>query len=100
MSTYESETIPIVYSPEQLSDAIRETLHTLLQPVAELECLRRKECLTQEEVAKLYGISAATLRTKRSKGGGPCFRQGPERGSVYYTHDDIQSWIKSIKKRG
>lgn len=87
------------FSIVQLDTAIHDVLRELLAPVAELEILRRQECLTETEVEKLYSIPAATLRTKRSRGGGPAFRQGASKGAVYYTHTDIRAWLDSLKKR-
>jgi hypothetical protein len=44
-----------------------------LETVVEMEVLRRKECLTEDEAAKLYSLPAASLRTDRYLGRGPRF---------------------------
>lgn len=85
---------------EELSTTLKGVLSELMQPVIELEMLQRKVCLTEIDVQKLYGIPAQTLRTKRCRGGGPQYRQGAVKGSVIYTHDDIQQYLSSIKKLG
>lgn len=85
---------------EEFSSTLRNVLENMLQPVIDIEILRRKECLTAFEVETLYNIPETTLRTKRCRGGGPAFRQGVERGSVVYTHEDIKFWLNNIKKRG
>lgn len=58
-----------------LEKAIAAALEKILAPVAEVICemerIRRKEYLTEKEVALLFSLSAATLKTQRSRGGGP-----------------------------
>lgn len=58
-----------------LEKIIAETLEKILTPVAEAICemerIRRKEYLTEKEAALLFSLSAATLKTQRSRGGGP-----------------------------
>ena len=82
-----------------VSESFQSVLQNMLTPVVNLELLKRKEALTEKEVDALYGISANTLRTKRARGGGPTYRQGPERGNVLYTHKDIVKYLENIKKR-
>ena len=60
-----------------VSESFQSVLQNMLTPVVNLELLKRKEALTEKEVEALYGISANTLRTKRARGGGPTYRQGP-----------------------
>ena len=58
-----------------LEKAVTDALEKILAPVAETICemerIRRKEYLTEKEVALLFSLSAATLKTQRSRGGGP-----------------------------
>ena len=58
-----------------LEKAVAATLEKILAPVAEAICemerVRRKEYLTEKEAALLFSLSAATLKTLRSRGGGP-----------------------------
>ena len=58
-----------------LGKLIANTLEKLLAPVAETICemerLRRKEYLTEKEAALLFSLSAATLKTQRSRKNGP-----------------------------
>lgn len=60
-----------------LEKAVADALEKILAPVAETICemerIRRKEYLTEKEVEKLFSLSAATLKTQRSRGGGPLF---------------------------
>lgn len=60
-----------------LEKTVATVLERLLAPVAETICemerIRRKEYLTEKEVALLFSLSAATLKTQRSRGGGPTF---------------------------
>jgi hypothetical protein len=96
---------PVPQSPPALSDLVREAvaqelrsalaeLPTVFNAAAELEVLRRKEYLTSDEVEKLYGIPAATLKTKRTRGGGPSFLQHARGTSVTYTHEDIRQYME------
>lgn len=58
-----------------LEKAVAAALEKILAPVAEviceMECIRRKEYLTEKEAALLFSLSAATLKTQRSRGIGP-----------------------------
>ena len=58
-----------------LEKAIAAALEKILAPVAEVICemerIRRKEYLTEKEAALLFSLSAATLRTQRSRKIGP-----------------------------
>lgn len=75
----------------QLTLALEETLSRLLAPVAELESLKRKEFLTEEEAAKLFSLSAATLKTKRCRGGGPSYIK--DGGRVLYPRKGLQAYL-------
>ena len=60
--------------------------------IARMEYLRRKAALDSMEVEELYGINAETLRSKRSRGGGPrFFRDGR---LVRYRQEDLQEYIR------
>jgi hypothetical protein len=67
--------ITIVNQEIDLEKAIADALEKILAPVAEVICemerIRRKEYLTEKEAALLFSLSAATLKTQRSRGGGP-----------------------------
>lgn len=58
-----------------LEKAVAVALERILAPVAEAICemerIRRKEYLTEKEAALLFSLSAATLKTQRSRGIGP-----------------------------
>ena len=60
-----------------LEKVIADALEKILAPVAEVICemerIRRKEYLTEKEAALLFSLSAATLKTQRSRGGGPTY---------------------------
>ncbi|MBS6830092.1 MAG: helix-turn-helix domain-containing protein [Desulfovibrio sp.] len=64
-----------------LEKAIANALEKILAPVVEVICemerIRRKEYLTEKEAALLFSLSAATLKTQRSRGeGAPFIRLG------------------------
>lgn len=77
----------------ELRTALAE-LPSVFQAAAELELLRRKEYLNAEEVEKLYGIPAATLKTRRTRGGGPSYLQHARGSCVTYTHEDIRQYME------
>ncbi len=71
-------------------------------PVARLEMLRRKEYLSTEEVAELYGVSKVTLDKWRSRSFGPAYTQFVERGDVFYKPKDVEAFFDQhkVKTRG
>lgn len=79
---------------------VLQELPTVFQAAAELELLRRKEYLTAPEVEKLYGIPAATLKTKRCRGGGPSYIQHARGSNVCYRHEDIRQYMERGRVRG
>ncbi len=77
---------------DDIAQAMDATLSKLLAPVAEIEVLRRKEFLTEEEAAKLFSMSAATLKTKRCRGGGPSYIK--DGGRVLYSRKSLQTYLE------
>ncbi|WP_051271569.1 helix-turn-helix transcriptional regulator [Fundidesulfovibrio putealis] len=78
---------------DHLQGVIELTLARLLAPVAELESLKRKEFLTEEEAAKLFSLSAATLKTKRCRGGGPSYIK--DGGRVLYSRKGLEAYLEA-----
>lgn len=82
-----------------LEKAIAETLDKILAPVVEVVCemerIRRKEYLTEKEAALLFSLSAATLKTQRSRGGGPSYVKLGK--SVLYAKGDLLSFLEGSK---
>lgn len=78
---------------DQLTTALEMTLSRLLAPVAEIETLKRKEFLTEDEAAKLFSLSAATLKTKRCRGGGPSYIK--DGGRILYSRKSIQAYLEA-----
>lgn len=91
--------IPIDDQEIDLEKAIAETLDKILAPVAEVICemerIRRKEYLTEKEAALLFSLSAATLKTQRSRGGGPNYVKLGK--SILYAKGDLLSFLESSK---
>lgn len=56
-----------------VADALEKILAPVVEVVCEMERIRRKEYLTEKEAALLFSLSAATLKTQRSRGGGPVY---------------------------
>lgn len=78
-----------------LEKAVADALEKILAPVAETICemerIRRKEYLTEKEVEKLFSLSAATLKTQRSRGGGPPWiKQGSR---VLYRQTEMNAYL-------
>ena len=78
---------------EALSAALEATLTRLLAPVAEIETLKRKEFLTEDEAARLFSLSAATLKTKRCRGGGPSYIK--DGGRILYSRKALQAYLEA-----
>lgn len=80
-----------------LEKAIADALERILAPVAEVICemerIRRKEYLTEKEVALLFSLSAATLKTQRSRSQGPKYIKIGKR--VLYSKKDSYNTFSS-----
>lgn len=78
-----------------LEKAIADALEKILAPVAEVICemerIRRKEYLTEKEVALLFSLSAATLKTQRSRGGGPKYINMGAR--ILYSRKEVEDYL-------
>ncbi len=64
----------------------------LLPAIVEMEILKRKEYLTEEEAAKLYSLPAATLRTDRCRGRGPRFVKKGRK--VLYKKSELDAYLE------
>jgi hypothetical protein len=78
---------------DAIEQAMETTLSRILAPIAEIEAIRRKEFLTEEEAAKLFSLSAATLKTKRCRGGGPSYIKDGSR--ILYSRKTLQAYLES-----
>lgn len=80
-----------------LEKAIADALEKILAPVAEVICemerIRRKEYLTEKEAALLFSLSAATLKTQRSRGAGPPFIKIGNR--ILYNQSELQCYVET-----
>jgi len=75
---------------------IQETLRVIGPASAcgqEIEEIKRKVNLTPEEVERVYGLNAATLANKRTKGAGPCYIK--DGGKVLYPQKEIQKYLNA-----
>lgn len=81
-----------------LEKAIADALEKILAPVAEAICemerIRRKEYLTEKEAALLFSLSAATLKTQRSKGIGPKYKRLGSK--ILYSRDDLEIYLDAL----
>jgi hypothetical protein len=95
-------TIIEVTIPEgfDFSAAFDRALKEALAPVGRLEMLKCKPYLSPKEVSELYGISALSLSTWRSRGGGPDYMQPYKNGPVQYTHEAIRLFQEGNRMRG
>lgn len=77
----------------ELSGNIEATLERLLSPVVQIEKLKRRECLTPEEVELVYGLKASTLANKRSKAQGPEYIKDGEK--ILYKQKTIKAYLEA-----
>lgn len=81
---------------KKVDAAFSETLERLLSPVAEMEALKRKIYLTEEEAAKLFSLAPATLRTDRCRGNGPKYIKNGRK--VLYSQQELIDPLEYGKK--
>ena len=79
------------------SAAFDKAMKEVLAPVGRLEMLKCRPSITGKEVEELYGIPESSLRTWRSRGGGPKYYQDTEKATVLYEHDDIKAFKRRIR---
>ena len=96
-----SKTVSIELPDKQdLSPMVEKVLQEMLSPVVRLEALKRKPYLSPKDVKELYGISEASLKTWRNRGGGPEYIQPYKNGQVLYTHEAIHDFQRGNRVRG
>ena len=81
-----------------LADALEKTLAPVVEVICEMERIRRKEYLTEKEAALLFSLSAATLKTLRSRGGGPSYIKNGSR--VLYLRAGIGDFLRKEECKG
>lgn len=84
----------------EISGAIQAALEKLLAPAMEIEALKRKDFLTEKEVATLYSVSTSTLRAERCRREGPGFIKDGKR--ILYAQKDVRDYYdrRRVKTRG
>ena len=85
-------TAEIIITDEAINRALEKVLAPALDVVCEMERLRRKEYLTEKEVALLFSLSASTLKTKRARGGGPDYVKIGSR--VLYARKALEAYLE------
>lgn len=88
------------YAFAQVMGSVMERAMGAIESVGRMQALRLKRALTPADVEELYGISAETLKTWRSRGGGPDFVQQNTAGKVLYTHESISRWLAAHHRKG
>lgn len=78
-----------------VADVLEKILTLVVEVICETERIRRKEYLTEKEAALLFSLSAATLKTQRSRGGGPSYVKLGK--SVLYAKGDLLSFLERSK---
>ena len=93
-----------ICKPEELknllSEKLEDALLEILRPAGRLELLKSKPALTAKEVQELYGIPEGSLRSMRTRGGGPDYFQPDKNGRVLYSHEGIQAYLHRCHTRG
>lgn len=74
-----------------IADALEKILAPVVEVICEMERIRRKEYLTEKEAALLFSLSAATLKTQRSRGKGPNYIKKGNR--ILYSPQSIRSYL-------
>ena len=82
---------------KKVDAALSETLERLLAPVVEMEAMKRKLYLTEEEAAKLFSLAPATLRTDRSRGIGPKYIKNGRK--VLYSQQELINYLERRRKQ-
>lgn len=88
---------------EKIAGGVEDMVYAIYKAIGQvsrIEALKLKPTLTPAEVEDLYGISAGTLCTKRSRGSGPDYYQASSGGFVLYTHEDIKAWLARCRRKG
>lgn len=78
-----------------VADALEKILAPVVEAICEMERIRRKEYLTEKEAALLFSLSAATLKTRRSRGEGPSYIKIGS--SVFYSRAALRDFFESNK---
>ncbi|MDP9115683.1 MAG: hypothetical protein M3O28_00130 [Actinomycetota bacterium] len=60
--------------------------------------LRRRELLSEKQVAAALRTDVAALQRMRSAGIGPAYRVGPD-GQVWYSPGAVQGWLIGSRPR-
>lgn len=91
--------ITIANQEIDLEKAVTSALEKILTPIAEvigeMERIRRKEYLTEKEAALLFSLSAATLKTQRSRGLGPSYVKAE--GRILYSREALRLHLEAHK---
>lgn len=82
---------------KKVDTALSETLERLLSPVVEMEALKRKLYLSEEEAAKLFSLAPATLRTDRCRGVGPKYIKSGRK--VLYSQQELINYLERRRKQ-
>lgn len=81
-----------------VADALEKILAPVVETICEMERICRKEYLTEKEVEKLFSLSAATLKTQRSRGGDlPYIKHGKQ---VLYSRTSLLDYFVSCNASG
>ena len=76
---------------DYMQKTFEQTLGPLAVSVQEIEEIKRKVNLTPEEVARVYGLNAATLANQRTKAAGPPYIKVG--GKVLYPQRELQKYL-------
>ena len=79
-----------------IANALEKILAPVVEAICEMERIRRKEYLTEKEVAQLFSLSVATLKTQRCRGGGPQFVKYGSR--VLYSAIEVGIYLQDKRR--
>ncbi len=84
---------PVLAGVEYIQEALERAIGSASAYGREIEEIKRKVNLTPEEVERVYGLNAATLANKRTKGEGP--RYIKDGGKVLYPQREVQKYLNA-----
>lgn len=80
---------------ELVSNAVREAITMVSHGVGHADPLAGKVWLSEREAASILGTTAASLRSKRSRGKGPVYCK--DGGRIVYDRREIDAYLKARK---
>lgn len=82
---------------EDFSATLENALKISMEPILELELMKRKEYLNVEEVSMVFNLNVASLNAQRSRRIGPPYVKHGNR--VLYNTQEVRDYLQARKVR-